>query len=317
MILLAGRCGDIAVPNLVRCSLILLLSLALAACGGGTTPDANPTAPAATQPPPVVNTPVVIPTDPSGQPVVAIVNGQSITQSTFERAVARRQAELNAATPEALRAEVLNQLIEQILIEQGAQLLNISISDEQLQAEIQSNKELAGSDQAWTDWLNANQYTPEEFAASLRTTLVTNLVRDQLTADLAGIVRQVHARHILLRTEQDAKDTLARLQAGEDFAALAGALSQDEVTRAQGGDLGWFTADELLVPTLAQAAFALQPGQIAGPVPTELGYHVIQTIEFAEREVDLERRVSIAQARFENWLRPLVDNAVIQQYMSF
>ncbi len=249
--------------------------------------------------------------------MVAVVNGQAITQAVFDRAVARRQTEVNAATPEALRAEVLNQLIEQIVIEQGAQLLNISVSDEQLQAEIQSNKELAGSDAAWAEWLQINLYTEDEFAASLRTTLITNLVRDQLTADLSGNVRQVHARHILLHTEQEAKDVLARLQAGEDFTALAQALSQDEVTRSQGGDLGWFTADELLVPELAQTAFALQPGQIAGPVPTELGYHVVQAIEFADQSVDPERRVSIAQARFENWLRPLYDNAVVQRYVSF
>ncbi len=305
-------------PKVIRFSWIVFLAWVLVACGGA--PAANVTAPppAATQPPPAVTTPIGIPTDPAtGLPVAAVVNGQAITQAAFDRAVSRRQAEVNAATPEALRAEVLNQIIEQIVIEQGAKALNISVSDEQLQAEIQSNKELAGSDAAWVEWLTINQYTEEEFAASLRTTLITNLVRDQITADLNGNIRQVHARHILLHTEQEAKDVLTRLGAGEDFAALAGALSQDEITRSQGGDLGWFTADELLVPELAQAAFALQPGQIAGPIPTELGYHVIQVIEFADQPVDPERRVSIAQARFENWLRPLYDRAVIERYINY
>ena len=184
-----------------------------------------------------------------------------------------------------------------------------------MQAELQSNIEIAGSEAAWTEWLAINQYTPEDFARTLRDTLITNRVRDNLTADLNGDVRQVHARHILLRTEAEANNALTRITNGEDFAALAGELSNDETTRSQGGDLGWFTQEELLVPELAQAAFALQPGQIGGPVGTELGYHVIQTLEFADRPVDPERRVFIAQARFENWLRPLLENAAIERYI--
>jgi parvulin-like peptidyl-prolyl isomerase len=116
-------------------------------------------------------------------------------------------------------------------------------------------------------------------------------------------------------SEAVANDILARLQAGEDFVALAKQFSEDEMTRDNGGDLDWFTQDELLVPEVAQVAFSLQPGAIGGPVTTELGYHIVQTLEFADRPVGAERRVYIAQARFEQWLRPLYDSANIERYI--
>jgi peptidyl-prolyl cis-trans isomerase C len=332
--------------KLIR-GLVILLVFAAAACGSGTapttapelndppattvpeTPDPSLTTAAApvtsTAPPtsaPEVNAPPVAPTSgvpvgDNGEPLVARVNGEGITVPEFEQALARRQLEFNASDPGALRAEVLDQLIEQVVLEQGAAAQQITVSDAEVQAELQSNVELAGSEEAWAQWLATNAYTPDEFLVTLRATLLTNRVRDSLTADLTGTIRQVHARHILLRTEAEANDVLARMQGGEDFATLASTMSNDETTREQGGDLGWFTAEELLVPELAQAAFALEPGGIGGPVGTELGYHVIQTLEIADRPVDPEeRRVFIAQARFENWLRPLMQNAIIERYIS-
>ncbi|MBZ0280233.1 MAG: peptidylprolyl isomerase [Anaerolineae bacterium] len=299
--------------------LTIVLILLLAACGGSPTPDPLDPAllqnPPATQPIPTVVA-NALPTDAQGEQIVATVNGQAITLTTFEREVARRQQVMaEAASPATLRAEVLDQLIEQEVTRQGAAARNITISDEILQAELQVNVELAGSQSAWEQWLTTNLYTQEEFAESLRSTLINNLVRDVLTADLEGNVRQVHARHILVRTQAEAQDAMARISAGEDFAALAVSLSMDEMTRQNGGDLGWFTQEELLVPELAQVAFSLQPGQVGGPVGTTLGYHLVQTIEFEDRPVDPDRRVYIAQARFENWLRPLYENAVIERYL--
>ena len=84
---------------------------------------------------------------------------------------------------------------------------------------------------------------------------------------------EVHARHILVPTEDEAKAALARVQKGEDFAKVADELSKDP--GAQGGDLGWFTKDKM-VPEFADAAFKLEPGQISGPVKSEFGWHIIK-----------------------------------------
>ncbi|NWG15019.1 MAG: peptidylprolyl isomerase [Chloroflexi bacterium] len=256
-----------------------------------------------------------LPVDETGIPLVARVNDAPITLPAFQRALARRQFDMAAADPLALEAEVLEQLIDQVLIGQAAAAQDITISDEEVQAELQINLELAGSPEDWQAWLSLNGYSEAEFIETLRMTLLTNRVRDLLTADLSGDVTQVHARHILVQTEAEAFDLMARLQAGEDFGALAAQVSLDDTTARLGGDLGWFVREELLVPELADAAFMLSPGQVGGPVRTALGYHIVQTLESGSRPVEPERRVYIAQARFENWLTSVRQVAIIERYL--
>jgi peptidyl-prolyl cis-trans isomerase C len=84
---------------------------------------------------------------------------------------------------------------------------------------------------------------------------------------------EVHARHILLPTEEEAKAALARIKAGEDFAKVATELSKD--TAGDGGDLGWFTKDRM-VPEFADVAFKLEPGQVSDPVKSQFGWHIIK-----------------------------------------
>jgi peptidyl-prolyl cis-trans isomerase C len=84
---------------------------------------------------------------------------------------------------------------------------------------------------------------------------------------------EVHARHILLPTEEEAKAALARIKAGEDFAKVATELSKDP--SGDGGDLGWFTKDRM-VPEFADAAFKLEPGQVSDPVKSQFGWHIIK-----------------------------------------
>lgn len=87
---------------------------------------------------------------------------------------------------------------------------------------------------------------------------------------------EIHALHILVPTEDEAKTVEKRLKAGEDFAKLADELSKDPGSK--GGDLGWFTSDRM-VPEFAEAAFKLQPGQVSDPVKTQFGWHVIKVLE--------------------------------------
>ena len=86
----------------------------------------------------------------------------------------------------------------------------------------------------------------------------------------------MRARHILLGSEKEAIDILARLKAGEKFADLAKKYSLDG-SKDYGGDLGYFTAPEM-VAEFSKAAFALKIGEVSQPVKTDLGWHVI-TIE--------------------------------------
>jgi len=87
---------------------------------------------------------------------------------------------------------------------------------------------------------------------------------------------EVHARHILVDTKEEAEEIIKRLKNGEDFATLANEKSKD--TNAEGGDLGFFTRGQMLKP-FEDAAFALEPGQISEPVKTQFGWHVIKVEE--------------------------------------
>jgi peptidyl-prolyl cis-trans isomerase C len=88
--------------------------------------------------------------------------------------------------------------------------------------------------------------------------------------------QEVHARHILVDTKEEAEEVIKRLKNGEDFAKVANEKSKD--TNAEGGDLGFFTRGQMLKP-FEDAAFALEPGQISEPVQTQFGWHVIKVEE--------------------------------------
>src|SRR4029077_20899689 len=85
---------------------------------------------------------------------------------------------------------------------------------------------------------------------------------------------EVHARHILVPTEDEAKAILAQLKGGTDFATLAKEKSKDPGS-AEGGDLGYF-GKEQMVPEFAEVAFKLEKGQVSDPVKTQFGWHIIK-----------------------------------------
>lgn len=320
-------------------ALVVVLALAAAACAGqagtsGSRPEAANAAAAndvavveaagvadvaaqttTAEPPIDSGTPVGMPVNANGERIVARVNDAEILESELNRALSRYQLhQLEGVDENALRTDVLNALIEQALIDQAAAAQNVTVTDAEVQAEIDANMQIAGSEAAWQQWLADNLYTPEEFRETLRETLVTARMRDLVTQGVNGNVPHVHARHILVATEAEANDLLARIHNGEDFAALAAAHSSDVTTRDQGGDLGWFAQGELLEPYLAEVAFSLQPGEVAGPVATSLGFHLVQTLEQGERPIPEEKRPIVAQGQFEQWLAGLISQATIEVY---
>jgi peptidyl-prolyl cis-trans isomerase C len=122
--------------------------------------------------------------------------------------------------------------------------------------------------------------------------------------------QEVHARHILVPTEDEAKAIAAELKKGADFAALAKEKSKDPGA-ADGGDLGYFTKDQM-VPEFSEAAFKLDKGQISDPIHTQFGWHIIKvedkrtkpTPSFDQVKVQLENYVAHrAQAQLVDNLR--------------
>lgn len=106
-------------------------------------------------------------------------------------------------------------------------------------------------------------------------------------------IERRRARHILLETEQQAKDTLARLQAGADFAVLASERSKDTGSAQIGGDLGLADRNAFVEP-FAEAVFSMRQGELRGPVKSEFGYHVIRL-----DAIQLARSKSFEEVRTE------------------
>src|SRR5258706_9089906 len=94
--------------------------------------------------------------------------------------------------------------------------------------------------------------------------------------------QEVHARHILVETEDEAKAVKAELDKGADFAELAKKKSKDPGA-SDGGDLGFFTKDQM-VPEFSAVAFSLEPGKISDPVKSQFGWHVIKVEEKRNRK---------------------------------
>lgn len=320
--------------------------LLLSACGGGNAPAPTEAVSMTT----AVTTPVTTPTpngnsdaagtnqaasslplDENGESIVARVNGQPISATAFERALARSVQTSSAADPDALAETVLDNLIQQAIFEQAAAEFNITVTEADIDADVAEMISLAGSPAGWESWKSTNLYTDEEYREAARIQILTFRVRDAVIAGAGGTppaptsatgteaaptTRQVRARHILVSTEAEAQDVLRRLEAGESFEVLAAALSKDVTTKDRGGDLGFFIRENLTTPELADAAFALQPNQIGPPVQTMLGYHVVQTLEFADAPASPEDAALQDEARFTAWLEARRGTAQVERYLN-
>ena len=305
--------------RIIKFLLIIVLITMVACSGGGDDNIASGNNPATERPaaptiPP--NAEPALPLNNNGSQVVARVNDSEITLHTFQRALSRVPNIGNIASYDAMSAVELDRLIDQMLINQVAADWGIVITDEEIEAEYQAARQFAANDADWQAWLDENVYTEEEFRQSLHDNLITQRVQGMVIDYTAiGEVTEIHARHILVQSEEEANVVLTRLDAGESFEALSTELSLDPTTRDNGGDLGWFVRDDLShVPELVDLALQLQPGQRGGPISTMLGYHVVETLEIRNRPATDAERSAAGAEQFDNWLRALRERAVIERY---
>ncbi len=130
--------------------------------------------------------------------------------------------------------------------------------------------------------------------------------------------KEYSAAHILVETEQEAKDLITQIEGGADFAELATANSKDPGSAPNGGALGWFGAGQM-VPEFETAAAALEPGAISAPVQTQFGWHVIRLDEVRDtappalEQVRGEIENAIRQERLEGEIEALRADASIDR----
>jgi len=202
-------------------------------------------------------------------PVLAKVNGTEIRQSDVTLAEEELGPSLAQMDPASKKENVLAFLIDMKIVAKAAE--DKKIAD---QADFKRKLDFARNRLLMDNLLAA------EGKAAL-TDDAMKKVYDDAAKQITG-EQEVHARHILVPTEEEAKAIKAELDKGADFAKLAKEKSKDPGA-ADGGDLGFFTKEQM-VPEFSTVAFALEPGKISDPVKSQFGWHIIKVEEKRNRK---------------------------------
>jgi peptidyl-prolyl cis-trans isomerase C len=193
--------------------------------------------------------------------VVAVVNGHEIKISEVQMATDDIIGQLPDLPPKLRYPFVVEFLVERHLLAQLAVKEGIANTDEY-------KRRLA--------LYQAKALRDAYFFQKIRPQVTDEEIKTAYDAESAKVAQteRVRARHILLGSEKEANDILARLKAGEKFPDLAKKYSLDG-SKDYGGDLGYFTAPEM-VAEFSKAAFALKVGEVSPPVKTDFGWHIIK-----------------------------------------
>jgi parvulin-like peptidyl-prolyl isomerase len=273
--------------------------------------------------------------------------GQMRQLSTGQNAgIFQQQIQQLESQRTALDTTVLNELIEQRLIAKEAEARGIAVTRADEDARIE--KEFAVSPQPTpspdpsatagpqaTPLATANPYDRLKTALDnikvlneaefrqlvIRPELLSERLQDSFAKDVPASEPQIHARHILLETEEAARAARERLDKGEPFEKVAGELSKDSSNKDQGGDLGWFGKGKMTKP-FEDSAFELPVNQVSEPIKSAFGWHLIQVLERDEnRPLGEEQKVQKRGELFKDWLEKRKDegfnnNTIQYEYSS-
>ncbi|MYM67403.1 peptidylprolyl isomerase [Pseudoduganella sp. FT55W] len=196
---------------------------------------------------------------------VATVNGKAIPAAKVDQMVKQVVAQGQQPDSPQLREAVKKELISREVLLQEADKQGYGKKAE-VTAAIDNARQSITINAMLADYVKKNPVKDAEIQAEY----------DKYKATVGGT--EYHSRHILVATEQEAKDIIAKLKAGGKFEDLA-KVSKDPGSGANGGDLGWMTPAKLVKP-FADAMVALKPGELTQtPVKSEFGYHVIKLEE--------------------------------------
>lgn len=241
------------------------------------------------------------------------------------------------ATPEAATPEQ----IEKARLEAETVIKELNNGDDFSQKAIAvSNDELAlkGGDLGWRKTAQlpslftsvVSGMSKNEIKGPLRSASGFHIIKlvDKRSNEQKHIVNQTLARHILIRptqvlSQEDARlrlvDILRRIKAGEDFASLAKASSDDKAAAAEGGSLGWVSPGKM-VPAFEEEMDKLKPGEISEPFLTQFGWHIVQVLSRRKHDnteqfqrsqaIHLIRKRKTEEA-IQDWLRRLRAEAYV------
>lgn len=212
--------------------------------------------------------------------VVAKVGKQSITKDNLYTFFVEQNGEA-----------ALDTLITKNVIEQEVEKEKVSVSEKDIDTELQGLIESYGGEETFNQQLATSGLTMEDVEEDVKTNLqIEKLLESRIkitdeemktyfdeNKDSFAKTKQVKASHILVADEATAKEVIEKLDAGEDFAELAKEYSTDGSAES-GGDLGFF-GEGSMVAEFEEAAFSLEVDEISEPVKTEHGYHIIKVTD--------------------------------------
>jgi foldase protein PrsA len=215
---------------------------------------------------------------------IAKINGDAISKD-----------ELYDVMVEQYGAATVEQLIADKIVASEAKKQKITISDEELNKEVDKLKESYGDEEVFEQVLASNNTTVDVLKEDLKNYLtMRKLIEPQIeitdeelktyfdeNKDSLGEAEQVKASHILVEDEASAKEIEQKLADGADFAELAKEYSTDEGSKENGGELGFFPRGTM-VTEFEDVAFSLPINEISEPVKSDYGYHIIKVEEKKE-----------------------------------
>jgi peptidyl-prolyl cis-trans isomerase C len=209
-----------------------------------------------------VGAPLAVLAQKKDDPVVARVNGVEIRQSDVDIADADIGQSLPQPPGDARKEAIVAYLIDVAILAQAATAKKLEASPEFI-------SRLAYA---------KNKVLMETLLNDITKTAATEAEMKKLYDESVAKMQpeeEVRARHILVKTEAEAKDVLAKLKGGADFEKLAKEISIDPSAKNNGGDLEYFSKGQM-VAEFSEVAFKLDKGQLSEPVKTQFGFHVIK-----------------------------------------
>ena len=215
------------------------------------------------------------PIDTAADPVIAIVDGSAIKRSDLLNVQRSLPAQFQQMPLETLFPLLIDRMIDAKLLALAGRRDNLG-NDAEIRSRVASYEER----------LIQETYLTRKIGAATSDDAVRTRFQKFVTDNPAEA--EVSARHILVATEQKAKEIVAELKKGGDFAKLAADNTLDPSGKQSGGDLGFFKKGEM-VPEFSEVAFKLREGEIAdAPVKSQFGWHVIKVDKIRQQTQNLE-----------------------------